>query len=163
MKKHRNGNKDVIIDHFKLHIHVTNVLDKLTPSKVKKVEIDTLFPIEIVNSMSDPLKKDINETLKCYANCLWTATTLMCFRILEREIRNYLRKNYNVKDKLESIGACIEQFKKFSTNDTFLNNLERIKDLRNKGMYGEYRFSSEETKELMRTTFSIASWTNNIK
>mgnify|MGYP000418668621 FL=1 len=85
----------------------------------------------------------------------------MCLRNLEREIRNPLEGYYGVTAKLDSLGKCITQFRKLSSNEKFLNNLDRIKDLRNKAMHGDHRFAPAAIKELLRTTLTIVAWTNN--
>ena len=111
--------------------------------------------------MTAILKHDLRETLQCFAACLWTATPLMCFRILERETKRYLRAQYG-EPEADSLAEVIRQFRRHTTNVTFLQNLERMKRLRNKAMHGKTRLSPSEAKNLLRTTLIIVSWTSNL-
>ena len=49
--------------------------------------IDLIFPKDIVDSLDDYVYKDINETIACFKMKLWTATSLMSFRLIEGELR----------------------------------------------------------------------------
>lgn len=155
--------QEELVDQWKLHLQVTRALNNLTPSRAKKIDLDDIYLKEIMTAMSAFLKKELREALKCYSSSLWTATALMCFRIIEREIKRYLKIFHNVTETMSSLGSSINQFKQYSTNESFLQNLERINELRNRGMHGEDRFAPRMVKDLLRTTLIIVSWTNNIK
>jgi hypothetical protein len=161
MRSQRHEREKRTLDDLSLTFHYWPRIDALSPSWAKTVELFDILPDVIVSSMSEMLTKDLKETLQSYACGIWTATALMCFRILERELREYLKGYHGVVEKMDSLAECIKQFRSYSNNEMFLSNLTRLRKLRNRSMHGRRGFSEMEAKELLGTTLRIASWTNN--
>ena len=107
------------------------------------------------------MKKDIQEALDCYYYEQWTATSLMCFRIIERELKTHINCDLEIDENITSFFRCIEVLNEENYDQDFLDKLDEIRELRNLGMHGEKRFSPDDAKYLVRNAFFIVSWIYN--
>ena len=134
----------------------------LRPSTSQDIELEDVFHPDILGSMKDFLKKDLDETLDCFYYELWTATSLMCFRILERVLKTHINCDLEVEDEINNFWQCIKTLEEYEYDAEFLQTLDTIRESRNLGMHGEKRFSPKDAKELVHKTFYLVSWIYNI-
>lgn len=133
----------------------------LLPSNIRDIELNDIFHNSILNNMNEYLKKDLRETIDCFYYELWTATSLMCFRIIERELKTHINVDLEVEEDIMNWYRCIEILEDNNYNESFIEKLNEMRELRNLGMHGEKRFSSKDTIGLVRNAFFIVSWIYN--
>ena len=143
--------KSELLEHIKLNIR------KITPKNIQE-DISSLFLPEIWNSINEDIRKDINELFSAYSHSLWTATSLMAYRIFENVLKVHII--YDLKDEsVKYISDAINILEKHKYDTYLLNTLRNLKDHRNNFMHGKIRASPQEAKksimDVMLLTMSI--------
>ena len=156
----KDFNRYICSSCFKKH---ANSFWNLKPSTVKNKLVQDVFPEIILNTMPDYLKKDVDEALTCLYQELWTALVLMSARMLESELKNHINVDLNIEKELNSIGECIKILEDETNYEQgFLDILDELREIRNNGMHGAYRFSPKESMDTFRKVFQIILWIYNI-
>jgi len=112
--------------------------------------------------MDDYVIKEINETIMCFRLGLWTATSLMSFRLIEGELKIHIEDNLGIKKQISTLGECIDQLRTQGVNTEFLNSLDAVRQDRNDAMHANLRFSSEKAIQLFHLALWIVLWIYNI-
>ena len=144
---------------------INEQISTIRPSEIEDCVCEDIFPDYMVKNMSDFLVKDINETLECLEYELWTATVLMSARLLESQLKIHINHDLGMDKNLNSIGQCIDVLTKQENRiytDSFLDQLDELRDLRNSGMHGSTRFGSREAIDTCKKVFAIIGWIYNI-
>ncbi len=130
--------------------------------KSKKSKIQNFFPEILIENMTNFLKKDINENLRCLACNLWTASVLMSARIFENELKTHINADLKINKDLRNIGECIDELENVNYPSNFLDQLDELRELRNDAMHGQKRFSSEDSIIIFKKVLNIITWIYNI-
>ena len=105
------------------------------------------FPTDIQSYFNDLIIHDLRELGNCVQYKLWTAASLMSFRIFEQVVMIHVSVDLKVSiDKL-TLGKAMNHLTK-SFNKDFVKQLRKIQQLRNLGMHPEHIFTREETIEI---------------
>jgi len=138
--------------------NLIQTINTLRPSDVH--DLTDIFPSYIIETMDDFLQKDLNEALNCIAFELWTATVLMCSRILESSLKIHLNHDLKCEKDFSSIGECITALDAYYPPE-FTDHLNKLRELRNDAMHGEKRFSSESAIVIWHRVFIVIAWIYN--
>lgn len=145
----------------KLMEHIKSNLEQITPSNIP-VDISSLFLPKIWDTLNESIKKDINELFNSYYYKLWTATSLMAYRIFENVLKVHI--NHDLKeDPAIDITDAIKKLEKHKYDTDLIETLYELKEYRNSFMHGNTRASTQEAKESIVKVISLAMNIHNIK
>ncbi len=153
MDKHYNDT--VLNQHIQRHIL------GLIPSKVPKY-IKEIVPNEIWETMSDDIKKDVDELYTVYYHEQWTATSLMACRLLENTLAIHIEEDLKEKEP-KNIGGSIKILEQRNYPKSLTDKLDEYREKRNDLMHGIKRASAAEAKELVGYSMSLCVQIHNIK
>ncbi|MCO4782712.1 MAG: hypothetical protein KC646_10350 [Candidatus Cloacimonetes bacterium] len=117
----------------------------------------SLFPQICVEVMLDFLIEEINELEACMRGGLWTASTLMAFRIFEDTIHCHVEEDLNIKVDNLNLKSCIDKMKK-SCNPSFVDSLHKLRMIRNKTMHPEERFTKDKALDIILQVCDIVMY-----
>lgn len=145
----------------KLNEHIKSNLEKITPSNIPE-DISSLFLPKIWDTINESIKKDINELFDAYYYKLWTATSLMSYRIFENVLKVHI--NHDLKEEPAiDITDAIKKLKKHKYDPILIKLLDELKENRNSFMHGNTRASTQDAKESIVKVISLAMNIHNIK
>ncbi len=141
--------------------HIKSNIEEITPSNIPE-NISSMFLPKIWDTINESIKKDINELFRAYSHNLWTATSLMAYRIFENVLKVHIE--YDLKDEpAKDITDAINKLEKHEYNSFLLDTLRKFKDHRNSFMHGNIRASPQEAKKSIIDVMSLAMNIHNIK
>ena len=119
-----------------------------------------LIPHTLTNSMEKEVIADINELGLCLHHStsrgvsLWTAASMMAFRILEDTARRTVYGDFDIDDAKMSLHQVLEELERVFTGD-LVECLQELRQLRNEAMHGEARFSRKRALEIVRISMFV--------
>lgn len=150
--------------HYKkatLNKHIKFNLKEITPSTVPE-HISSLFLPKIWDTIHKSIQKDINELFDAYYYKLWTATSLMAYRIFEQVLKVHI--HYDLKEEpAKDITDAIQKLKKHKYDPSLINILDELKENRNNFMHGDTRASTQEAKQSIIKVITLTMNIHNIK
>ena len=146
----------------KLMEHIKSNLEQITPSNIDEKNISSLFLPKIWDTINESIKKDINELFRAYGLGLWTATSLMAYRIFENILKVHI--NHNLKEEPAiDITDAIKKLENHKYDTNLIKTLYELKEYRNSFMHGNTRASTQEAKESIVKVMSLAMNIHNIE
>jgi len=106
------------------------------------------FPETIQRHMTDFITDDLKELGHTVQHSLWTAASLMAFRIFEETVMVHVSIDLNISINNIHLGKAIDHMSK-TFKKSFVEELHKIRKLRNKGMHPEHQFSRQEVIDLI--------------
>ena len=146
----------------KLIEHMKSNLEQITPSNIDENNISFLFLPKIWDTINASIKKDINELFRAYGFGLWTATTLMAYRIFENVLKVHIVHDLKEESAID-ITDAIKKLEKHKYDPNLIKTLYELKDVRNSFMHGNKRASPQNTKESIVKVMSLTMNIYNIK
>ena len=145
----------------KLIEHIKSNLEQITPSNIPK-DSSSLFLPKIWNTINESIKKDINELFRAYGYRLWTATSLMAYRIFENVLKVHIEHDLKEEPAID-ITEAIKKLEKHKYDPNLIKILYELKEYRNSFMHGNTRASTQEAKDSIIRIMSLAMNIHNIK
>ncbi len=124
-----------------------------------KLHPNDLFK-EIYKGFSKPLKNDLGELYDCIKNELYNASNLLAFRILEYNLKFFMRYDMDFNEPRD-IRLCINKMKEMNFNQQVIDLLDDLRQLRNETMHTSKQFESDETINNIKKIFTIILWIHN--
>ena len=114
----------------------------------RQVRLVNLFPPECVDAMDDFIVTEINELDACLRNHLWTAATLLAFRIFEDTIKVHVK--YDLKKSIRNLDlkACINLMRK-TCNQQYVNQMHELRKIRNRAMHPKDQFDARSAVDIV--------------
>jgi len=141
--------------------HIENEVIDLKPTEIPE-DISSVFLKKIWETINSDIQKDIKELYTAYRHQLWTATSLMAYRILENILKVHIESDLK-KEKVNSITSAIKVLKENKYDSDLLKNLSEYKDERNEYMHGNKRAGAGDVKKMIGDIISITMHIHNIK
>lgn len=112
----------------------------------------TQLPSDIRQHIHDDVEADIEEMKTCVGNNLYTAASLMAFRIFEKIVFFHIKYDLKVK-KPKTLYNAIELLKKTFSKKFVNEQFQKFIRLnRNKGMHSAKSFTRDEAYEIIDLT-----------
>ncbi len=151
--------------HYKKAIlieHIKSNLEHITPSNIDEYNISALFLPKIWDTIHDSIKKDINELFRAYGFGLWTATSLLAYRIFENVLKVHIEDDLEEEPAID-ITDAIKKLEKHKYDPNLIKILYELKEHRNSYMHGNTIDSIQDAKESIVTVMSLTMVIHNIK
>ena len=172
-KKKKKSTADISTDmrksHMPLHYkkatlieHIKSNLEQINPSNIDVNNISSLFLPKIWDTINESIKKDINELFRAYYYELWTATSVMAYRIFENVLKVHIAHDLKEEPAID-ITDAIKKLEKNKYDPYLLKILYELKEHRNSFMHGNTRASTQEAKESIVKVMSLAMNIHNIR
>ncbi|GIT99700.1 hypothetical protein TSL6_02070 [Sulfurovum sp. TSL6] len=145
----------------KLIEHIKYNLEQITPSNIPE-DISSLFLPKIWDTINESIKKDINELFRSYGFRLWTATSLMAYRIFENVLKVHIKHDLKGEPAID-ITDAIKKLEKHKYDPNLIKTLYELKEDRNSFMHGNIRASTQKAKESIVKVISLAMNIHNIR
>ncbi len=145
----------------KLTEHIKSNLEQITPSNIPD-DISSLFLPKIWDTINESIKKDINELFSAYNYKLWTATSVMAYRIFENVLKVHIVADLKEEPAID-ITDAINKLENNKYDFDLLKILYELKENRNSFMHGNTRASTQEAKDSIIRIMSLAMNIHNIK
>ena len=145
----------------KLNEHIKSNLEQITPSTVPE-DISDLFLPDIWDTIHVSIQKDINELFDAYYYKLWTATSVMAYRIFENVLKVHIEHDLKEEPAID-ITDAIKKLENHKYDTNLIHTLYKLKEYRNSFMHGNTRASTQEAKESIIKVMSLAMNIHNIR
>lgn len=128
-------------------------------SNFRRLHPNDLFKA-IYKEFNEPLKNDLEELYVCIKNELYSASNLLVFRILEYNLKFFVRYDMDFDDP-RNIGLCINKMKELNFDQQVIDLLDDLRQLRNEIMHTSKQFINDETINNIKKIFTIILWIHN--
>lgn len=117
---------------------------------IKQYSLKELFTEDILSTIDDFTKDDLNDALKCILHLIPTPAAIISLRAVERIIRNLysklMCKSPSYRDWKDLL-VELEQAKKLK--DTLIGYIQYLRDKRNEAAHPDKRFTQEESERIL--------------
>jgi len=146
----------------KLTEHIKSHLEQISPANIDENNISFMFLPKIWDTINTSIKKDINELFRAYSFGLWTATSLMAYRIFENVLKVHIVHDLKEEPAMD-LNDAIKRLEKHNYDTNLIKILYELKEKRNSFMHGNTRASTQDAKESIVKVMSLAMNIHNIK
>ena len=140
--------------------HLEKHFIDIKPSEIPK-DILKLIPKEIYKTMTNASRRDITELYECYRHQLWTACSLMAYRVLEEALRIHISEVHG-EESFEGLGHSLEILIEQGYPKVFIERIDELRRDRNSFMHGKRRASIQNTQWLVGYVVTLTLQIHNI-
>jgi len=113
----------------------------------REFDFSAYFPEPVRGNMTDFLLEEIRELGLAVQNSLWTASSLMAFRVFEETVITHVSYDLGISTNNKSFQKIIRYMSK-TFKPSFVEQLQELRKKRNTGMHPEERFTKQEVIDI---------------
>ena len=114
----------------------------------RQLRLINLFPPRCVEAMDDFIVTEINELEACLRHHLWTASTLLAFRIFEDTVKVHVKYDLKKSTRNLDLKACINTMRK-TCNQQYVNQMHELRKIRNRAMHPKDQFDARSAVDVV--------------